>query len=108
MPVIKDHFKLNVMGIFNVGQWDHYPTNQEIAAELGRRFGEKDFLDGNRITFQVVKHQFIDPDELQVGDVVEVVEPFYWYEDDQYKVGHRFTIGEEHIKHGFEKFVRRV
>ncbi len=45
---------------------------------------------------------------LQVGTLVEVTEPFFWYEDERHEVGERFVIEEQHIGHNFEKFVKPV
>jgi hypothetical protein len=45
---------------------------------------------------------------LKIGDKVEVVEPFYWYEEDRHEIGEKFTIQEQHIGHNFEKFVNKI
>ncbi len=45
---------------------------------------------------------------LEIGDYVEVSIPFYWYRDDRFEVGERFVIKEEHIGHGFEKWVKKA
>lgn len=45
---------------------------------------------------------------LKVGGLVEVVKPFYWYEDKRHETGERFTIQEQHIGHNFESYVKVI
>lgn len=107
MAKIKAHYRLIVNNFLRFGQWDHYPTDAEIAEAIQKRLNNKYFINNERVTFQVEKIQFFDPHDLQVGDHVEVIEYFYFY-DESYDVGKRFHIGEEHVKHGLEKFVKKV
>lgn len=45
---------------------------------------------------------------LKIGDLVEVEESFYWYADERYEIGERFTIEAQHIRQNFEKWVKIV
>lgn len=108
MPEIKTHFRLNVLnGLFYVGQWNHYPSDEEILNVVENRFGPSFLLNGYKITFQVEKLQFFDPHYLKVGDLVEVIE-FCWFYDTSFEVGNQFVMTEEHVMNGFEKFVKKV
>lgn len=106
MPTIKNHFTLSVSnGLGYAGKWDHYPSDAEIIEAMQKRFGDNAvMLNGERLTFQVIKQQFLDPHDLTVGDFVEVIQPFYFY-DQYFELGERFEMQHQHVKHGFEKFV---
>ncbi len=43
---------------------------------------------------------------LKEGDVVEVIQEFWFYAD-YYEVGEVFKITEEMVNHNFEKFTRK-
>lgn len=45
---------------------------------------------------------------LQVGDRVQVIKPYYWYEENRHEIGEQFIIQEQHMGHNFEKFVKLV
>ncbi|MEK5358082.1 hypothetical protein [Paenibacillus sp. FSL L8-0709] len=45
---------------------------------------------------------------LKVGDLVEVEQPFFWYDENRYEVGQRFVIEAQHVGHNFEAFVKVV
>jgi hypothetical protein len=45
---------------------------------------------------------------LQMGDLVEVVNPFFWYEHDRHEIGEQFVIQEQHVGHGFENWVKKL
>jgi hypothetical protein len=63
MPKIKTYFRLNVFnGLFWVGQWDHYPSDEEIIEAMDKRFEGNRRLNGDLITFQVEKMQYIAED----------------------------------------------
>lgn len=109
MPKIKIHHRLNVLdGLFYVGHWDHKPSDIEVIHALKKRFGNSYImLNDQRLTFKIEEINFLDPHDLKVGDFVQVLEPFYFY-DDYYELNERFAIGYEHIQHGIEKFVKKV
>lgn len=109
MPTIKSHYRLNVLdGLFYVGHWDRKPSDKEVVETLEKRFDDNAvMLNGQRLTFKIEEINFLDPHDLKVGDFVQVVEPFFFY-DMRYVLNERFTIGYEHIRQGFEKYVKKV
>lgn len=108
MPEIKTHFRLNVLnGLFYVGQWNHYPSEDQIFKTLSNRFAGPFTINGEKITFQVEKLQFFDPYFLKVGDLVEVIQ-YFWFYDRAFEVGDQFVMSEEHVMNGFERFVKKV
>jgi hypothetical protein len=46
--------------------------------------------------------------KLNVGELVEVVKPFYWYRNESYEIGERFIFEEQHVGHDFENWVQKV
>ena len=104
----KTVYRLHVANLFYVGLWDKEPTQQEIVEAMKKRFEKNvEFINGERLTFQVEKINLLVSDEVNVGDFVEVVNSFQ-LEEHFYEFGEKFQFHHLHKAVGLEMNVKKV
>lgn len=104
----KTVYRLNVANLFFVGSWDKEPSQEEIIKVMKDRFEENvEFMNNERITFQVEKLHFLVSDEVKVGDFVQVVNPFT-FERQFYEYNEKFSFNHLHKAAGLEMNVKKV
>lgn len=104
----KTVYRLNVANMFFVGTWDKEPTQEEIIIAMQERFaGNAEFINNERLTFQVEKLHFLVSDEVKVGDFVQVVKPFT-FEGQFYEYDEKFSMHHLHMAGGIEMYVKKV
>lgn len=104
----KTVYRLNVADMFFVGAWDKEPTQEEIIVAMQERFEDNvEFMNNERLTFQVEKLHFLVSAEINVGDFVQVVKPFK-FEDYFYEYDEKFQFHHLHKAAGIELYVKKV
>ena len=105
----KTAYRLNVAnGLFYCGNWNYEPTQEEIITTMENRFEDNvEFMNTERLTFQVEKLHFLVSDEVKVGDFVQVVKPFM-FEGQFYEYNEKFSFHHLHMAAGIEMNVKKV
>ncbi|MEG0381480.1 MAG: hypothetical protein RR603_07260 [Kurthia sp.] len=108
MMKFKTIYRLNVSnGLFYIGQWNREPSQEEIIHVMQERFKENaEFLNNERLTFQVEKIHFLVSDEVKIGDFVQVGKPFV-LEDEIYEYNEKFSMQHLQMAAGIEMYVKK-
>lgn len=105
----KTIYRLSVSnGLFYCGSWNYEPSQEEIINAMKERFEDHaEFMNGERLTFQVEKIHFLTSNEIKVGDFVQVLQPFT-FEDQFYSYNEKFSFHHLHMAAGLEMNVKKV
>lgn len=105
----KTVYQLSVCnGLFYCGNWNYEPTQEEIIDVIKERFKDAaEFINNERLTFQVEKVHFLVSDEVRVGDFVRVIKPFT-FEGQFYEYDEKFSFRHLHMAAGLEMYVKKV